>query len=139
MLDPFEDVTPPEPMDSSAVLAALLQRSMMWDLVGMKIKDTPDKFGQKPASPDVIAAEHKEMIIRQYSLMPFGSVLPMMCYISAESASQALLAMDEKYKDMSDEEQAQFRAHNVHLGAVVASSVIAHMIQGGLLHYGGIS
>lgn len=137
--DPFdEEIAPLSEIDNWEVLTSMLKRSMLWDLLGpMKIKNSPGKLNIKPASQDVMEAEYKEMLSRKYSLMPLRSELSLMSYIAAESASDALLALDERYKEMTEEERVQFRTHNVAVGAVITDAVLGHLIQEGLLHYGG--
>lgn len=136
--DPFEEVEPLEPMDVQEAFASSVHRSVMWDLLGpKKMWNSSEKYGQNPASPDVLNAEYEEMMKRHNSLTPFGGSLPLLCYIAAESASQIVMASDSRYDEIPEEEKMKFRAHNVQLGSAVASSVIGHMIQSGLLHYGG--
>lgn len=137
MHDPFEPVEPLAPLDEWAVFTTTLQRSMMWDLVGPhKMKDNPTDFGQTSASMDVLQAEHKEMIERRSYLASLGAHYPLMCYIAAESASQALMQLDKKYENMQDEERMQFRMHNVNIGAAIVGSVLGHLFQNGLIHLG---
>ena len=137
MTDPFEEVEPLTPLDEWAVRSTTLQRSMMWDFIGpFKMRDSPEQFGQTPASSDVLEQEYKEMAARYSLLSPFGSQLSLMCYIAAESISQVLLTSDDKYESMSEEEQLQFRMQNVNIGAAITNSVLSHMLQDGLLQQG---
>lgn len=135
--DPFEGSDVPSGLDDWAVLASRLKRSMTWDLVGLEvIKNQSELLGDCPASPEVIDAEHKDMIARKMALMPVRNALSFHSYIAAEAASHALLKLDRKYETMSDEDKATFRIHNLNVGSAVADVVISHMIQSGLLHYG---
>jgi hypothetical protein len=138
MLDPFEEVSPLEPLDTLGVLTQTLKRSIMWDIIGpYRMRDNPTDFHQQPASPDVMEAEYRDLILRQNSLMYLNPNLSMMCYIAAESATEALLKLDPRYKEMPEEEILQFRAHNVNMGAAIVGSVLGQMLQSGLLHIGG--
>lgn len=137
MIDPFEEVEPLPPLDEVAVLTHSLERSIMWDIIGpYKMRDNPTDFGQNPASPDVLAAEYADLVKRQNSLFKLGPQLSLMCYIAANSASDALLKIDRKYEDMPEEEIVQFRTHNINIGAAIVSSVLGQMIQQGLIHTG---
>lgn len=140
MHNPFEEVTPLDPLDDWEVFTSTLQRSMMWDFAGPeKIQENPQSLGQQPASPDVLKAEYKEMMLRHSALAPISRNLSIMCYIAAESATQALLQLDPKYAEMPEAERLQFRVHNVNIGAAITSSVLSHLLQGDFLHYGGHS
>lgn len=137
MTDPFDDVVPLPPLDEVAVLTHTLERSIMWDIIGpYQMRDNPTDFGQNPASMDVLEAEYRDLMQRQDYLLQFGSNLHLMCYIAAESASDALIKLDEKYKDMPEEELLQFRTHNVNIGAAIVGAVLGNMLQRGLLHAG---
>jgi len=139
MLDPFEEVVPLEPLDSLAVLTQTLKRSIMWDIIGpYRMRDSPEDFHQQPASPDVLQAEYADLMRRQNSLMYLNPNLAMMCYIAAESATEALLKLDPRYKEMPEEEILQFRTHNVNIGSAIVGSVLGQMLQNGLLHIGGM-
>lgn len=137
--DPFSaEIEPLSEIDDWEVLTSMLKRSILWDLLGpMKMKTPNEKLKITGASKDVLEAEYKEMMKRKYSLLPLRSELSLMSYIAAESASDALLALDERYKEMTDDDRAQFRLHNVAVGAVITDAVLGHLIQEGLLHFGG--
>lgn len=137
MLDPFEEVEPAPDIDPWQALASELSRSMMWDLIGPQLMRTkPNQFGQNPASPDVLEAEAKEMWARKRSLSPFGMDLPLLCYMAAETASLALMNTEEALQDLSEEDQFKFRMNTIRLSSAIVESVIAHMLQKGLIKYG---
>lgn len=137
MIDPFEEVSPVPEIDPWQVLTTELSRSMMWDMIGpYKMRDEPTRFGQNPASLDVLEAEGKEMWERKHALMPFGWDFPLLCYIAAQSASSAILIGDPTFAAMDDEDKLKFRINNVNLGTVVAEAVVSHMLQKGLIQYG---
>ena len=136
--NPFEEVEPLEPLDVQAAFAASIHRSMMWDLLGPhKMWNDSEKYGQCPASPDVLTAEYEDMMVRHNSLLPFGGSIPQLCFIAAESVSQIVMASDKRYAEISEEDRTKFRAQTVQMGSAITSSVIGHLIQSGLLHYGG--
>lgn len=137
MTDPFEDVSPVAPIDPWQALTTELSRSMMWDMIGPKrMRDEPQKYGQHPASLDVLEAEAKEMYARKHAMLPFGMDFSLLCYMAAESASLALIKNDEALSDLPDEEKLKFRIHNVKLGTAIAETVVSHMLQKGLIKYG---
>jgi len=137
MVDPFEEVSPVAPIDPWQALTTELSRSMMWDMIGpTRMRDEPGKYGQQPASPDVLEAEAKEMWTRKHSMLPFGMDFSLLCYMAAESASLALIRNDEMMSELPDEEKLKFRIHNVKLGTAIAETVVSHMLQKGLIQYG---
>jgi hypothetical protein len=137
MLDPFEEVSPVAPIDPWQALTTELGRSMMWDMIGpTRMKDEPQKYGQQPASLDVLEAEAKEMYDRKHSMLPFGMDFSLLCYMAAESASLALIKNDEDMTALPDEDKLKFRIHNVKLGTAIAETVVSHMLQKGLIQYG---
>jgi hypothetical protein len=136
--DPFEEVEPLEPLGYHEVLASLSKRSIMWDLIGpQKMWRESVKYGQNPASPDVLHKEYEDMMERRGMLEPLSHNLPMLCYIAAESATEAIMAADDSFSLLSDEERMIFRMKNVQLGSIITSSVIGHLLQAGALSYGG--
>lgn len=139
MVDPFEEVTPITPIDPWQALTTELSRSMLWDMLGPeRMQNEPAKYGQQPASLDVLEAEAKEMWARKHSMLPFGMDFSLLCYVAAESASLALIKHDVSMGDLPDEEKLKFRIHNVKLGTAIAESVVSHMLQKGLIKYGEI-
>lgn len=137
MLDPFEEVSPVAPIDPWQALTTELSRSMMWDMIGpTRMHNEPGKYGQQPASPDVLEAEAKEMWTRKHSMLPFGLDFSLLCYMAAESASLALIRNDDTLNELPDDEQLKFRIHNVKLGTAIAETVVSHMLQKGLITYG---
>jgi hypothetical protein len=137
MIDPFEEVSPVAPIDPLQALTTELSRSMLWDMLGPgRMQNDPGKYGQQPASIDVLEAEAREMWDRKNSLLPFGRDLHLLCYMAAESASLALIHSEEELKALPDEERLKFRVHNVKLGTAIAESVVSHMLQKGLVKYG---
>lgn len=140
MTDPFEDVSPAEGIDPWQALTTELSRSMMWDMIGPKrMRDEPQRYGQNPASLDVLEAEAKEMYARKHLMLPFGMDFPLLCYMASESASLALIKNDEILTELPEEEQLKFRIHNVKLGTAIAETVVSHMLQKGLIKYGEIN
>jgi hypothetical protein len=139
MLDPFEEVSPVAPMDPWQALTTELSRSMMWDMIGpTRMHNEPVRYGQQPASPDVLEAEGKEMWARKHSMLPFGMDFSLLCYMAAESASLALIKNDDTLSELPDEEKLKFRIHNVKLGTAIAETVVSHMLQKGLIQYGEV-
>ena len=138
-LDPFEEVSPVTPIDPLQALTVELSRSMMWDMIGpTRMRNEPSKYGQQPASPDVLEAEAKEMWARKHSMLPFGMDFSLLCYMAAESASLALVRNDDVLNELPEEERLKFRIHNVKLGTAIAETVVSHMLQKGLIQYGDI-
>lgn len=136
--DPFEEVEPLEPLGFQEVFASLSKRSIMWDLIGPhKMWNHSEKYGQSPASPDVLAREFEDMTERKSMLLPLGQSLPLLCYIAAESATEAIMASDPNFSELSDDDRMRFRMQNVQLGSVITESVLGHLIQNGLIHLGG--
>jgi hypothetical protein len=136
--DPFEEVEPLEPLGIHEVLTSRAKRSIMWDLIGPhKMWNYSEKYGQNPASPDVLHREYLDMVERKNLLLPLSNALPLLCYIAAESATEAIIASDESFAGISDEDRMKFRMQNVQLGSVITESVVSHLIQNGLIKYGG--
>lgn len=137
MLDPFEEVSPLSAIDPWQALTTELSRSMMWDMIGpSRMQTEPQKYGQQPASVDVLEAEANEMYTRKHSMLPFGMDFSLLCYMAAESASLALIRSDDDLINLPDEEKLKFRIHNVKLGTAIAETVVSHMLQKGLIQYG---
>ena len=137
MIDPFEEVSPAAPIDPWQALTTELSRSMMWDMIGpARMRDEPTKYGQHPASMDVLEAEAQEMWARKHSMLPFGMDFSLLCYMAAESASLALIRADDMMNSLPDDEKLKFRIHNVKLGTAIAEAVVSHMLQKGLITYG---
>ena len=137
MINPFEEVTPAEPIDPWQALTTSLFRSILWDMVGPnQITNNPEKFNQHPASQDVLEAETEEMWARKRSLMPLGMDFPLLCRIAADSASLILMRTDEEIANLDEEAMVKFRIGNIRLGTAVAESVVSHMLQRGLIKYG---
>lgn len=137
MIDPFEEVSPVEAIDPWQALTTELSRSMMWDMIGpSRMQAEPQKYGQQPASVDVLEAEAREMYTRKHSMLPFGMDFSLLCYMAAESASLALIKSDDDMINLPDEEKLKFRIHNVKLGTAIAETVVSHMLQKGLIQYG---
>jgi hypothetical protein len=109
----------------------------MWDMIGpYNMRDEPTKFGQQPASMDVLEAEAKDMWARKHSLLPLGDNFGLLCFIASQAVSSAIL-MGEGYIDtMSSEEQLKFRMNNVKLGTHVTESVVGHLLEAGFITYG---
>lgn len=140
MTDPFEEVSPVMPIDPWQALTTELSRSMMWDMIGPKrMREEPERYGQNPASLDVLEAEAKEMYARKHSMLPFGMDFSLLCYMAAETASLALIKNDDVLIDLPDEEKVKFRIHNVKLGTAIAETVVSHMLQKGLIQYGEVN
>jgi len=137
MIDPFEEVEPVEDLDPWEVLTSQLARSMMWDMIGpYKMRDESVKYGQNPASMDVLEAEAKEFWRRKYSLSPLGMDFQLLCYIASQSASSALLMSEGLNETLSYEDQMKFRVSNLKVGVAIAESVVGHLLQKGLIQYG---
>lgn len=137
MLDPFEEVEPAPAIDPWQALTTELSRSMMWDMIGpVALRDEPTRFGQNPASTDVLEAEAEEMWARKRSLTAFGMDLPLLCHMAAETASRIIYGKEESMQHMNAEEIFQFRVRNVVLGTAIAETVVSHMLQKGLITYG---
>lgn len=137
MIDPFENVEPLAELDPLEVLNAKISRSMMWDMIGpVQMARTPEKFGQNPASKDVLEAEASEMWERKNTLVPFGLDFGYLCYMAAEAASYALINSDDAMKSLSEEDRMKFRFHNYKLGTAIVEAVVSHMLQRGLITYG---
>ena len=129
-IEPLPDVEPLE------VYHARLKRSMMWDMLGPRITSDPEKFGQVPASPDVLQMEFNDMATRHQSLMPLGLSLDIACRTAAEAATMVALATDPRHENITEEEKLQLFTDNVRISDAVAKSVMAHFISTGVLHYG---
>jgi hypothetical protein len=137
MTDPTDTSELVPPMHPGEQLAAELSRSMMWDMIGpYSIRDEAFKYGQHPASDDVLEAEAEEFRARQSTLLPFGMFLPMYCTIASEAACRAVVIGQGLLEDMTPEELFNFRMNNIHFASSVAASVIGNMLQRGLLTYG---
>jgi hypothetical protein len=137
MYDPFEEVEPVEEIEPLQQLAMEISRSMTWDMIGpIKMQKDPIRFGQNPASLDVLEAEAREMWGRKNSLLPFGLDFPFLCYMASEAASYALINSDDAMKLLSEEDKMKFRFHNYKLGTAIAEAVVSHMLQRGLITYG---
>lgn len=135
--NPFEEVTPLEPLGYPEVFASLIKRSIMWDLIGpTRMWQQSVKYGQEPASPDVLRKEYEDMMVRKRGLLPLGGTLALMCYVAAESATEAIIASDEKLSKLTDDERTSVRMQNVALSSAVTESVIGHLLQSGILVYG---
>lgn len=136
--DPFAEVEPLEPLGFQEAFASLVRRSIKWDLIGPhKMWQHPEQYGESPASPDVLAKEYAEMVKRKNGLLPISHPLSLFCYIAAESATDAILAGDESLSELSDDDKMRLRMQNVQLSSAVTETVIGHLLQAGLIKYGG--
>jgi hypothetical protein len=137
MIDPMEPVEPVPPLPPGEQLAAELRRSMMWDMIGpYAIRDEPLKYGQHPASMDVIEAEAAEFWARKSTLLPLGMYFPMYCVIAAETACRAIIMGEGMLDKMTPEDLHNFHINNIRLASSVAESVVGHLFQRGLITYG---
>jgi hypothetical protein len=135
--NPFEEVEPLEPLGYPEVFTSLIKRSIMWDLIGpARMWQQSVKYGQSPASPDVLRREYEDMLKRKRNLLPIGGQLALMCYVAAESATEAVFASDDKFSQLSDDEKVSVRMQNVAMSSAVTESVIGHLLQSGILVYG---
>lgn len=135
--NPFEaNVEPYDTSENQRFYPNVLNRQCMWDLVGDAMIKEPERFGQFPASPDVTEAEYRDMVDRKRALLPFGHHINHGCMIAATAATTAILAIEPRAAEMTDEEKAAFLAENIRVSSAVANSVISQMITSGLLHYG---
>lgn len=138
--DPFEEVTPPSPLNGWAVLTSTLQKEMLWDIVGpQRLVNDPEKLGVKPSSKDVFDMERRDMMERKYSLMPIRNELSLLSYVAGQVASDAVIALDDRYKFMDEDELLSFKELTINMGSVITDAVISHLFQQGLIHYGGHS
>jgi len=137
LTDPFEEVDPVEEIDPWRVLTALHARSTLWDMVGgEEIAEHPERYGQTPASPEVLTAELEDTKARHSTLMPIAMEVQMLSYLAAESASLAMMKTYPDLDSLSDVDKLKFRSTNIRMGTAIAESVISHMLQKGLLKYG---
>lgn len=137
MTDPFEDVEPVAPLDPWQVLTAQLSRSMLWDMVGPDaMAKSPEEFGQSPASPEVLAAETRELLERRELLVPLDMDLQILIYLAAENASLAMMKAYPELDNLPDTDKLKFRSTNIRLGTAIVESVVAHMLQKKLIKYG---
>jgi len=137
VIDPFEEVAPVPEIDRWQEFTARLARSMMWDMIGpQKMQEDPMRFGQNPASMDVLEAEAEDMWKRKHSLMPFGMIFPAICYAAIDSASTAIIMSEEFEDKFSPDELFKFRMNNLKLGTSIAESVVGHLLEKGLVKYG---
>lgn len=135
-VNPFDEAEPDD-FDQTALLR-LLSRSMMWEFIPpTTMKEEPQRFGQTPASNDVLKKEYEDFCKRRISLMPFDMTLTLLSAVAANAASTVLLEMNPGYKEMPEKEQEMFRLHNSHIANAVTRAVLGHLIQDGYLHYGG--
>lgn len=135
--DPFSaEVEPLNPLDTIALFPLALRRSMMWDMVGDAMIKDPERFGENPASDDVIEAEFKEMVDRNRTLNPFGPGIEMYCSLAAAAATSAVLAIEPKAQGLSEEEKEEFLAENTRISSMVTRTVLGHMLYKGLIHVG---
>lgn len=135
--NPFEEVEPLEPLGYPEVFTSLFKRSVMWDLIGpARMWQSSVKYGQEPASPDVLRREYEDMLKRKRALLPMSGQLALMCYVAAESATEAVFASDDKFSKLSDDEKISVRMQNVALSSAVTETVIGHLLQSGILVYG---
>lgn len=138
--DPFEEVTPPAPLNGWAVLASTLQKEMLWDIVGpTKMAADSEKLGVNPSSKDVFDMEYKDMLARKYSLMPLRNEISLLSYVAGNVASDAIIALDDRYKEMTDQDLLSFKELTINMGSVIVDAVVAHLFQQGLIHLGGHS
>lgn len=132
----MEEVEPVPDIDLGQVLATRLQRSTLWDMVGpYNMRDTPGLYGQNPASTDVLEREAVDMWERKHALIPFGENLPMLCSIAAHAATRAIMVGEGM--QLSPEQQMNLTMNNTFVSMRVAQSVIGHMLQAGMITYGG--
>lgn len=135
--NPFEaNVEPYDTSENIRYYPTVLNRQCMWDLVGDAMIKEPERFGQSPASPDVMDAEYRDMVMRKRSLLPLGQHINHGSMIAATAATTAILAIEPKAAAMTDEEKAAFLAENIRVASAVTNSVISQLITNGLLHYG---
>lgn len=135
--NPFEAIVEPlNPLDTIALFPLALRRSMMWDMVGDAMIKDPERFGENPASDDVIEAEFREMVNRNRMLHPFGPGLEMYCTLAAAAATSAVLAIEPKAQGLTDEEKEEFLAENTRISTMVTQTILGHMLYKGLIHVG---
>jgi hypothetical protein len=132
----WENVAPLPAIEPLEIYHARLRRSMMWDLAGPLIPSEPERFGQVPASPDVLEVEFNEMALRKQSLLPLGLSLDIACRTAAEAATMVSLATDKSAGELSEEDKMKYLANNVRISEAVTRSVISHFISTGILQYG---
>lgn len=131
-------MTPLTPIDGWAVLASTLKKEMLWDMLGPQpLAATPEKFGVQPASPDVFNMENQSMLRRKYSLVPIRNELSMLSFVAGQVAAEAMLAMDDRYENLPEEERLSFKANAINMGSAMTDAVIGHLFQQGLIHLGG--
>lgn len=137
--DPFEEVEPLDPLGNQEAFASFVRRSMKWDLIGpYKMWNDAEKFGENPASPEVMEKEYADMIRRKDKLLPIGAAISLFCYIAAESATEAILLGDESLSDITEDDKLRLRMQNVQLSSAVTESVLGHLFQAGLITYGEV-
>jgi hypothetical protein len=135
--DPFNaGVEPLNSLDTIALFPLALRRSMMWDMVADAMIKDPERFGENPASDDVVEAEFREMVDRNRMLNPFGPGIEMYCQLAAAAATNAVLAIEPKAQGLSDEEREEFLAENTRISTMVTRTVLGHMLHKGLIHVG---
>jgi hypothetical protein len=140
MTDPFEEVSPAAPINPWQELNIRFSRSMLWDMLGpYQMMNNSAQYGQNPASMDVLEAEAKDMMEREYSMLPLGMDFGLLCLIASETASSVLMKNDEDLQHLPQEELMKFRQHNIRLGTTIAKSVVSHMLQKGLIKYGELN
>lgn len=132
----WEGVEPLPQMEPLEIYHTRLKRSMMWDMVGPRIAADPERFGQAPASNDVLEKEFNEMVVRQQGLLPLGLSLDIACRTASEAATAASLAMRSETDNLTEEEKAKTYADNFFISEAVAKSVLAHFISSGVLKVG---
>jgi len=137
--DPFTAVVEPlEPLDNERAVVSHLHRSMLWDLVGpIAITKHPEKFGQNPASEDVLNMEYREMLQRKTAVERLGYNLPLLTQVAVETASQVLLATEPGLSHLTEEGKLGFRMQNARVASVVTDTVVSHLLQGGIINFGG--
>lgn len=135
--NPFEaNVEPYDRAENAKFFPMVLDRQCMWDLVGDAMIKEPERFDHTPASPDVVDMEYRDMVMRKRALMPFGQSITHGCAIAATAATRAILAVEPKAANLSEEERSMFLAENIRISTAVTNSVISQMLTSGLLHYG---
>lgn len=131
----FQEVAPVPPVDPLQKLTIELGRSTMWDMIGpYKIKESPDLYGQQPASNDVLEAEALDSFGRKHIVRSLGMDFPLLCHVASEAASRVMLVADGIVLD--EEQQLNFRMAHVNYGTAVAETVVGHLLQRGLLKLG---
>ncbi len=113
----------------------LLKRRLIWDIIPCdKVPEYLPTFGLVPASQDVSEMEHKESHRRIDGIAPIIQALDLLSCEAGMVAKEGILL--SQGRDVTSRDREILRAQSV-IDIAVVRSVVANLLESGLIHLGG--